>query len=258
METSSNKLNRTHIMRRSFTLIELLVVIAIIAILAAMLLPALNKARDQALKTSCVNNLKAQATGSQQYVSDHNIFPYFNSAVDGFRVGFSSWKAQILPYIMTPAANPGESVRGKQMCTGVFLCPVWRIDSHPFSFGSDYSFRGGYGYPYAISGNYVAVSGNKCLLGYQGGVLFTCRPSDLSNPSETINIGETSDQQATSRGEAALIYASWTPLGRHEKYTSMPIAWCDGHVSVMKNTELNRPQPKNYGWSYYMSLGPRN
>ena len=244
---------------RPFTLIELLVVIAIIAILAGMLLPALSKARDQAHKTSCLNNLKTQATASQQYVTENNIFPYFNSAVDGFRVNFATWKAQLLPYIETPNPDVNESVRGKQMSTGVFLCPVWRIENHPFSFGTDFSPRGGYGYPYAASANYVSTSSGKHNLGYfTTSKHHTCRPADLSNPSETLNIGETSDQQATSRGEASLIYATWIPLGRHDKYTSMPIAWCDGHASVMKNSELNRPiTGKNYAWAYYMSLGPR-
>ncbi len=58
--------------KRGFTLIELLVVIAIIAILAAMLLPALQQARARAMATKCTGNLKSLGTSAMQYMDDHN------------------------------------------------------------------------------------------------------------------------------------------------------------------------------------------
>ncbi len=90
-----------------FTLIELLIVIAIIAVLAAMLLPALNKARERASQASCSGNLKTIATSFALYTGDYNDFLPYRVATtykgNSWHVqgGFllSGWAWKLFPYI---------------------------------------------------------------------------------------------------------------------------------------------------------------
>jgi len=70
---------------KGFTLIELLVVIAIITILAAMLLPALTRARQLALMSTCLSNLKQIGVAVHMYINDYNEYWY-----PRFR-GFTGW-----------------------------------------------------------------------------------------------------------------------------------------------------------------------
>ena len=72
MQSIKNRIHRTGMTFKGFTLIELLVVIAIIAILAAILLPALNSARERGRSASCINNLKQCMTTALMYMDNYN------------------------------------------------------------------------------------------------------------------------------------------------------------------------------------------
>jgi len=82
-----------------FTLVELLVVIAIIGVLVALLLPAVQAAREAARRMQCVNNMKQIGLGLMSYESAHGEFPMGEVRVDVPTLMGLSWPAMILPYI---------------------------------------------------------------------------------------------------------------------------------------------------------------
>lgn len=140
-----------------FTLVELLVVIAIIGVLVALLLPAVQAARESARRTQCTNNLKQMALGAVNYESAHNRFPpgridpdwerngspvtgtSYGSVQPEDKTGFYSVHIWILPYmeqgniydlidfnqaqvkVMIPSQNP--SYQAYANAQGVFICP---------------------------------------------------------------------------------------------------------------------------------------
>jgi prepilin-type N-terminal cleavage/methylation domain-containing protein/prepilin-type processing-associated H-X9-DG protein len=130
--------------RRAFTLIELLVVIAIIAILAAMLLPALAKAKAKALNTQCVSNIKQVTLGINLFALDNGDRMPFNTLEDGVTPYYqgnkarglglnarSSWAASYptrpeLAFHLKPfLANDRTLVNGKTSKSLVMICPAF-------------------------------------------------------------------------------------------------------------------------------------
>ena len=118
--------------RKGFTLIELLVVIAIIAIVAAILFPVFAKARDKAMQTACLNNVKEIALAVQMYLGDYDHFyPLAYHQPSGGSLEDQPWTG-LAPYVENNRAlfrcpndnNPRSA--GLYACTYGFQVADWR------------------------------------------------------------------------------------------------------------------------------------
>jgi len=227
--------SQKYIPNGAFTLIELLVVIAIIAILAAMLLPALAKAKNKAKQISCINNLKEMGLGLVMYVGDFKYYPGCLSQQNGT---YYVWAPRILPLM-------GNN-RNAFHCPSSATWSVWATNN--FSIGATPPGAGAVKDPLGIGQQTPFSYGwNDWAYGTTGmggdvdpGTYIT--DTAVRKPSDMIAIADVRDPKIVAYGanldptpDPAGVYSQLVS-NRHNYRTD--ILFADGHVESAKRTAV--------------------